>query len=74
MNYSPKIGFFLTNLDEVCSPSKLERPHKVILGDSPVFMEKTTCALSFFPNSSGQVVHNRLLLSREKNPPKFGAS
>jgi hypothetical protein len=45
MSYSQKIEFFGANLRWGPSPSKLEGPHKVILGDFPFFMEQATCAL-----------------------------
>ena len=36
-----------------------------------LFMEQATCALHFFPNPYGQVVHNSHLVLRKKTPPKL---
>ena len=60
----PKIWIFLGKIRWSPSPSKLEGPHEVILGDIPIFMEEATCALSFFPKPSSQVVQNRHLVPR----------
>ena len=51
---------------------KVRGPHEVILGDFPFFTEQATCALIFFPNPTGQVVHNCHLVIREKNPTQIG--
>ena len=44
----PKIWVFVSKCRWSPTPSKLEGPHEVILGDIPFFMKQATCALSFF--------------------------
>jgi hypothetical protein len=68
----PKFCYLLSRFRWSLSPSKLEGPHEVILGDFPFFMVLTTCALIFFPNPPGQVVHNHHLVLRERNPIQDG--
>ena len=68
----PKLCYLLSKFRRSPSPSKSEGPHEVILRDFPFFMVLTTCALMFFPNPSGQVVHNHHLVLREINPIQIG--
>ena len=71
MSCSQKFGFF-RNLDDIHHPQSSQVAHEVILGDSLFITEQTTHALSFWPNPSRLVVHNRHLVPRKETPPKLG--
>ena len=50
------------------SPSKLEGPHEVILGDFLFSWSKQHVHKVFSPNPLGQVVHNRHVVLKGEKP------